>query len=425
VERRPRKLRADFGDPQFMLIYAFLEHYPSPYKPYFDAQFEQFLRDGHRLRNFAFEVSPGPLPDKVRALGLDRATSYLPARLSAVPRFVGRLIANFFASPVMHVRRGWRVMRHSSGPKQALLGAMRGALLPDQAPDLCLVHNLITQRNLRFLRHLYPGVPVAFYYHGGEVPGVPNVSDRDAVAAFAAADVVFTNTQDSRRHAIERGCPAAKLVISPMGFNLRDFEPEADREFRREGRLNLISIARLSEEKGIRFAIEAMRLLRASGFDDVHYRIVGGGPLAEPLRALVAEYGLEDCVQFLGVVSFQEIHEQLGRADALLLPSLVLGTWQENQACVVQEAMLMRTLVATSTAGGVPESTAPELRQFSYPAGDAAAIAAAVLKLRELDRAQLAELAEAGRRFAVQHYDIAQLNQRLLSAALAARNRTP
>lgn len=79
----------------------------------------------------------------------------------------------------------------------------------------------------------------------------------------------------------------------------------------------------------------------------------------------------------------------------------------------------MRTLVATSTAGGVPESTAPELRQFSYPAGDAAAIAAAVLKLRELDSAQLAELADAGRRFAVEHYDIARLNQRLLSAAMA------
>lgn len=403
-----------------MLIYAFLEHYPSPYKPYFDAQFEQFLRDGHQLRNFAFDISPGPIPDKVRTLGLDRATSYLPSRLSAVPRFVGRLFANFVASPLTQLRRALRVMRRSSGPKRAVLGAMRAALLPAKAPDLCLVHNLITQRNLQFLRHLYPGVPVAFYYHGGEVPGVPNVSDQDALAAFAAADVVFTNTQDSRRHAIERGCAASKLVISPMGFNLRDFEPAPDREFRRGAKLNLISIARLSEEKGIRFAIEAMRMLRTSGFDDFRYRIVGGGPLAESLRALVAEYGLEDCVQFLGVVSFQEIHQELGQADALLLPSLVLGTWQENQACVVQEAMLMRTLVATSTAGGVPESTAPELRQFSYPAGDAAAIAAAVLKLRELDSAQLAELADAGRRFAVEHYDIARLNQRLLSAAMAS-----
>lgn len=404
-----------------MLIYAFLEHYPSPYKPYFDSQFEQFLRDGHELRNFAFEISPGPIPDKVRALGLDRATSYLPSRLSAVPRFTGRLLASFLSAPITHLRHAWRVMRHSSGPKQAVLGALRAVLLPAKAPDLCLVHNLITQRNLRFLRYLYPGVPVAFYYHGGEVPGVPNVSDQDAVAAFAAAHVVFTNTQDSRQHAIQRGCPPEKIVISPMGFNLRDFEPAANREFRRDGKLNLISIARLSEEKGIRFAIEAMGLLRDSGFHDFRYRIVGGGPLADSLRAQVAESKLEDHVQFLGVVSFQEIHEELGRADALLLPSLVLGTWQENQACVVQEAMLMRTLVATSTAGGVPESTAPDLRQFSYPAGDAAAIAAAVRKLHGLDHARLAELAEAGRRFAVENYDIATINRRLLSAAMAAK----
>jgi glycosyltransferase involved in cell wall biosynthesis len=420
----PLTLRANFDlQPSFMLIYAFLEHYPSPYKPYFDAQFEQFLRDGHELRNFAFDQSPGPIPEKVRTLGLDRATSYLPSRLSAVPRFLGRLLGHFLADPFGTMARCWRVAKQGGGIKQVLMGILRTVLLPKTAPDLCLVHNLITQRNLQFLRHLYPGVPVAFYYHGGEVPGVPTVSDRDAAAAFAAADTVFTNTNDSRQHAIGRGCAPDKIVISPMGFNLREFEPLPNRVFRRDGKLNLITISRLSEEKGLRFAIEAMRQLRDSGFDDLSLRIIGGGPLSASLRAMVAEYELEDCIQFLGVVSFQEIHDELGGADVLLLPSIVLRTWQENQACVVQEAMLMRTLVATSTAGGVPESTAPELRQFNYPAGDASALAGAILRLRELDPARMEQLGEAGRQFAIQGYDIARLNAGLLEAAMARKPR--
>ncbi len=81
----------------------------------------------------------------------------------------------------------------------------------------------------------------------------------------------------------------------------------------------------------------------------------------------------------------------------------------------------MRALVATSTAGGVPESTAPELRRFSYPPGDTAALAQSILDLRSLDVGQMSRLADDGRRFAMENYDIAKLNPRLLSMTMARR----
>jgi glycosyltransferase involved in cell wall biosynthesis len=402
-----------------MLIYAFLEHYPSPYKPYFDSQFEQFLRDGHALRNFSFGLAPGPPSEKVRKHGLDRLTSYLPTLLGQMPGFLPAMLRNFLKDPVGVFRNCWRAARNSSGLKHIFLSVMRASLLPAKAPDICLVHNLITQRNTRFLRYVYPGVPVAFYYHGGELPGVPTVSDAEAIAAFGAADVVFTNTSSSRQQAIDRGCDQGKVVISPMGFNLDDFVPLADRPFRRDGNLNLLIVSRLSEEKGLMLAVEAMRQLRGQGITDVRMRIIGGGPLAETLKAKIIEQGLGEWVELLGVKSLEQCNAELARADALLLPSIPFGTWKETQACVVQEAMLMRALVATSTAGGVPESTAPELRRFSYQPGNTEALAQAILDLRSLDVAQMARLADDGRRFAVENYDIAKLNQRLLAATLA------
>ena len=299
---------------------------------------------------------------------------------------------------------------------------MRCTLLPLEPPDLCLVHNLITQGHLTFLRKLYPGVPVALYYHGGEVPGVPIVSDRDAERAFAAADVIFTNTASSRDHAVQRGCPADRVVISPVGFNLNDFQPPADRGYRRNGYLNLVSIGRLSEEKGIRYALQGMARLREAGVHDVRYRIVGDGPLGAEHRTFVTDHGLDDAVTFLGAVPFGQLHDELAFADALLLPSLVVGTWQENQACVVQEAMLMRTLVAGSTAGGVPESTAPELRQFSFEPGERDHLAMAVARLRGLSVPHLHALGHAGWRFARARYNIAKLNAQLLAAATGAKS---
>ncbi len=284
-----------------MLIYAFLEHYPSPYKPYFDSQFEQFLRDGHELRNFSYGVAPGSFSEKVRKHGLDKLTSYLPTLLSQMPGFLPAMLRNFLRHPFAVLRNCWRAARCSSGVKQVFVSMMRASLLPAKAPDICLVHNLITQRNSRFLRHVYPGVPVAFYYHGGELPGVPTVSDAEAIAAFQAADVVFTNTASSRQQAVDRGCDQHKVVISPMGFNLADFVPLKERPFRRDGNLNLLIISRLSEEKGLMHAIDAMWQLRERGITDVRMRIIGGGPLAEALKAKIAGHGLAEWVELLGV----------------------------------------------------------------------------------------------------------------------------
>lgn len=404
-----------------MIIYAFLEHYPSPYKPYFDTQFEQFLRDGHTLRIFAFGQWSGPIAAKVGALGLDRATSYLPSTLHTLPRFLGAAVRGAARNPLSRLRGCARAYTRAVPVKLNVSAAVRSALLPVEAPDLCLVHNLITQGHVGFLRRLYPGVPVALYYHGGEVPGVPMLSNDDAARAFAYADIVFTNTENSKAHAIDRGCPAERVVVSPVGFNLDDFKPPADRPYRRNGYLNLVSIGRLSEEKGIRYALEGMARLREAGVHDVRYRIVGDGPLGAEHRAFTTQHGLDDAVTFLGAVPFQQLHEELAFADALLLPSLVVGTWQENQACVVQEAMLMRSLVAGSTAGGVPESTAPELRQFSFVPAERDHLAMAVARLRGLSVEHLRALGNAGYRFARSHYNIVTLNAQLLAAAAASR----
>lgn len=407
-----------------MRIIAFAEHYPSPYKSYHDTQFERFVTDGHDLAIFAFGRHEGELNPAIVKLGIDRKVTFMPATLKDLPRAVLPAAGNFFRSPILVTRRAITAARRATSAKSALMNAVRAAMLPTQEPDVSIVHSLRAQVHLGFLPHVFSS-PIGFYYHGGEVPGVPTVAPPEAKAAFDTAHAVFTNTESSKRDAISRGCAPEKACVSPVGFNLADYPLCTSRTYRREGKLNLLSVGRMSAEKGIIDAIEGLAALLRDGPKDIVYRIVGDGPEAPALHAAVKKHGLESTVQFLGKVSRERLHEEYCKADVLLLPSVQRGTWVENQACVVQEAMLCSAVVAISRTGGVPESTAPHMHRFIFEPEQPEQIAATLRELLKLDAGELAAMGAGGREFAERKYDIGTLNRQILGELEARRARQP
>lgn len=406
-----------------MLIYAITEYYPSLYKPYFDTQFAQLLEDGHDLRIFTLGGGDrSTLEPKVVKWRLDRRTSHLPTGRRSLPAFASRIFAQFAAAPRARLAALQSAIHASPPSVRRITDAARLLTLPLEPPDLCLVHNLLAARDVRFLRTLYPGVPIAFYYHGGEIPGM-TISEDGVAESFSAADVVFTNTERSKAHAVSRGCDRDSVVVCPVGFDLSEFPVAADRQYRADGRLNVLSIGRLSPEKGFAYAIEAARQLAESGERNFHYSLIGGGALEQSLREQVAAAELGSLVELTGPVSRERLTHELAAADVVVLPSIVVGTWEENQACVVQEAMLMHAVVVATATGGVPESLAPEMHRFLVPEGDASAIACRLRQLAALGTDELAALGRAGRAFAESRYDIRQLNRKLLAETIARRPR--
>jgi glycosyltransferase involved in cell wall biosynthesis len=399
-------------------IYVVAEQYPSLYKPYFDTQFAEFLRAGHDLTVFALGTGDRTRSGHGPYELLHDSTAYLPTGRGSLPRFSQRILSRLLTAPRARLGALRRAREARPSRIDTLTDAARLLSLPAVAPDFCLVHNLLAARRVRFLRDLYPGVPIAFYYHGGELPGVAAVSDADAASAFSAADVVFTNTARSREHAISRGCQPERVVVSPVGFPLEDFPELSGRSYRAEGRLNILSIGRLSPEKGFRYAIEAVRQLVETGARHLSYRIVGGGPLQQELAAQIEAAGLSSYVCLTGPVSRRQLFEEMRQADVLVLPSIVIGTWEENQACVAQEAMLSHCLVIASATGGVPESVAPEQRSYLVPEGDATAIRVQLERALALDQDELRTLGAAGRSFAAARYDIRALNRQILTTVM-------
>jgi colanic acid/amylovoran biosynthesis glycosyltransferase len=399
-------------------LLAIAEHFPSPYKPYHYVQFERFLKDGHELAVYAFDQHEGGMGAGGEEGDFVRQTRYLPSTVRDVPKFLGESLRDFCLHPVRAAQRAVRAFSYPASFKHRCLNLARALLLPSQTPDVCIVHNLRAAANLQFLRAIYPDAVIAMYYHGGELPGVPVPSGETVQATFDSFDVVFTNTESSRQHAISRGQVPDRIMISPVGFDLRGFPDPQQRAYRRDGRLNVLMVGRLSEEKGFLFGLQALRVLIEEG-QNIKVRIAGDGPQRQQLASFIAEHGLDGHVEMLGRVEQEHLRRCYRETDVFLLPSVPRSTWEENQACVVQEALFMRAVAAVSRTGGVCESTAPSMLPYSFEPGSVEHMVASLRALAGLSEEQLRELGAQGRSFVEARYDIRSLNRHLLDTAVA------
>jgi glycosyltransferase involved in cell wall biosynthesis len=403
-----------------MRIFFFARRYPVPYKPYYDAQFADLVARGHDITIFAGGTHDRVLNEKVNRHRLLERTSYFPPTARGIPGRLPAILKGLIKEPGRLLADAKAAAAQGSG-FASLTQAVRMFSVRRAPPDICFIHGLGTATMMPWLRSVYENVPIALYYHGGEVPTSNEFDGAKPRVAFEMCDVVFTNTEFSRAHAIERGCPPEKVMIVPVGFDLADYTPPADRQYRSDGTLRLLSAGRMSEEKGFIFALQAIKQLVKQGIRDVHYSLTGEGYLRPTLEAYVRTERLEPYVTFLGTLTTEGVIRAMSSADVLVLPSIQVGNWVENQACAVQEAMLMKALVVTSRTGGVPESIPQEMRPYVVSPGDSAELARALAAVHRLSVDELARLGEQCRRFVVEHYDVRRLNDRMLETTLQVK----
>ncbi|HZS59902.1 MAG TPA: glycosyltransferase [Gemmatimonadaceae bacterium] len=415
VRYQPRIARTTpQGTPRRRTIYAFAEYFPDPFKPYLDTQFAQLVSEGHALRVFAFgswgDIGNTPM----RRFRLGERTEYLPVSREGLRDSRAALSRSLVAHPTR--LRAAIAAAHAPKITTRVVQAAQGMLLPDVAPDLCLIHNLTTATHLAAIGRLYPDSRVALYYHGGETAAP---LDPELVrAAFARADVVFANTNYAGDHAVARGCPPDRIRILPLGFDLSQFTVRSERVYLPNGVLRLIAVGRLSPEKGFAHLIDALALVIHDGGVAVHLTIVGDGDERDALEARARAAGIDSHIRFAGVLPHASVLEELHHADALVLSSIPTPTFEENQGCVLQEAMLCRLAIIASDTGGVPESVAPAMLEWLVPPGDATAIAERIRRLANVPVAELNTLGWVSRRFAESRYDARPLTRRLLRESL-------
>ena len=211
---------------------------------------------------------------------------------------------------------------------------------------------------------------------------------------------------------VATGCGPERIRIHRSGISVAAL-PFAPRTGRRANVTKLITVGRLVEKKGVRYAMEAVAQVIRAG-RPVHYQIVGDGPLRKGLEDLAGELGIRESVEFAGWKPHDEVLTLLADADVLIVPSVTAADGdEEGIPNVAKEAMALGLPVVATRHGGTPELIEDGVSGVLVPERDSAWLAKALIELIDHPE-RWAGMGEAARRRVEAEYDIDKLNDELV-----------
>lgn len=274
--------------------------------------------------------------------------------------------------------------------------------------DIHHVHFGTMLRYWRFLARVDPGTPLVATFYGADVSKEVHPDRYDYYeGTWEDLDLAQGITYHILSRMLMLGCPESLTEKHPIGIRTSRFdapptpiEPDAP--------LRLLSVCRLVEKKGIRYAVEAVADCLERGID-IEYVIGGGGPLEEELKAQMHRLGISDAVSLLGWQTQSEVRDLLSDAHIFVQPSVTTPDGDmEGQSLVLQEAQAMSTPVVSTYHNGIPEGVTEAETGLLVPERDVESLSEAIEQFAR-NPGRVAEFGDRGSEFVQREFDNADL----------------
>ena len=261
-------------------------------------------------------------------------------RVHVEPRPVSRrTVAWWWSSAIERVggrsrwRRGVDAALRRSGP--AVVHAHFG-------PIGCEMIPVTTAASLPLVTSLY-GVDAAV------LPYLPRWRERYA-RLFRDGDLFLAEGPAMREKVIAAGAPAERTVIHPIALDLTKYPRWAP-----DGRATVLFAGRFVEKKGLLDAIAAFARARAR-IPQARLTIVGGGPDEHDARARIAELGLVETVEFVGMQPHASVISRLAAAAVFIHPSVTAadGDSEGGAPTILLEAQAIGVPIVTTRHADIP-----------------------------------------------------------------------
>ena len=269
----------------------------------------------------------------------------------------------------------------------AAIDEFRPDVLHAHSPVLCALAALLACRRYN--------VPVLYEIRAfWEDAAVGNGTGREgsakyrltrAAETFAArrVDALAVICDGLKSDLVARGIPAAKIMVSPNGVDMKLFgtPPEYDFAFAREIGLadaDVVGfIGSFYDYEGLDDLIAAMPALVAAR-PRAHLLLVGGGPMDAALRDQAAASPVADRIHFTGRVPHEAVERYYGLIDILAYPRKHMRLTDLVTPLKPLEAMAQGRIVAASDVGGHRELIRDGDTGTLFAPDDPAAIAASL-----------------------------------------------
>jgi glycosyltransferase involved in cell wall biosynthesis len=182
------------------------------------------------------------------------------------------------------------------------------------------------------------------------------------------ADQIISPSRFLRDQLQANGVPAAKIVVSPHGIDVRDLELGEVRS-RRGSALRFAFVGQIAWHKGVHVAVEAFGHLPVGA--DATLTLYGEPQEPDYMESLQARIAADPSISYRGTFPHRQIGEVLSEVDVLLMPSM----WYENTPTIMYEAFATRTPVIASHQGGMVELIEDFRGGWTFPRGEIGALA--------------------------------------------------
>lgn len=209
-----------------------------------------------------------------------------------------------------------------------------------------------------------------------------------------------------------------EISVITNGVDLGFFRPQRPdvrflHQWDLEGRFVCAYVGTIGMAHGLEVVIEAARLLKAAGHEDIRFCLVGDGAERARLQRLAQESGVDDLVVFTGRQPKEEIPRILASSDVCLVHLRNCELFGTVLPSKIFEIMAMGRPMILGVNGEAQRIVREAEAGIAIEPGSAASLAQAVQRLAD-ERWLSDRLGASARQYVARHYNRDVLAQRYL-----------
>jgi colanic acid/amylovoran biosynthesis glycosyltransferase len=249
-------------------------------------------------------------------------------------------------------------------------------------------------------------------FHAHEMAGLSEAEGRELYGALFKSDALLLPVTNYWRDRLLRwGARSERTLVHRMGVDCDRFQFQP-KPIVLDAQIQLLSVCRLTEMKGVEYGIRAVAKLRPQ-YPGLRYTIAGGGPLRDHLEGLIRQLGVRDIVTMAGPQPQDKVAGLLRGAHIYLVPSVTdsIGC-QEGLPVALMEALASGVPAIGTRHAGIPELISDRITGLLVEERDVDGLASAIESL-VIDPQTRLKVARQGRAVVEREFNIGLLNERL------------